>query len=333
MTNNWNVSADAENLHQTALVWDNHVCLPHVIDEKWMHDLKRHKDSGANIIMLNIGDSDIDLNWQLHMTAFFRRWIKEHSDEYQLVLTTDDLLTAKRENKLGIGFDIEGAHAIDDINLVQLFYDLGVRWMLMAYNRNNHVAGGCHDDDTGLTEFGYQLIEEMDRVGMVKCCTHTGYHSVMQIMDHTDLPVIFSHSNPRALKDHPRNIPDELIIACAKTKGVVCLSGVGLFLGDNDIRPERIAEHIDYVAQLVGIDHAGIGTDAVYDIESLGALLNDGAPGIWPEGYGYSGDVKISPPENLPRITEALLKLGYSDDEVRKVLGENLLRVARQVWK
>lgn len=330
---NWNISEQAKRLHQDALMWDNHICLPYNNDEKWVRELKRHKESGANVAIINIGDSDVDLNRQIHMTAHFRRCIANMPDQYRLISSIDDIHAAKQEGRLAVGFDIEGAHAIDDINLISLFYDLGVRWMLMAYNKSNHVAGGCHDEDNGLTEFGYQMIEEMDRVGMVKCCTHTGYRSAMDVLSHSDLPVIFSHSNPRGLHDHQRNITDELIKACANTGGVVCLNGVGLFLGDNDISPERIIQHIDYVVQLVGIDHAGIGTDTVYDMEGLEKVLKGGGASIWPEGYGYDSNVKIVAPEVLPKITEALLSINYSEANIRKVLGENLLRVAKQVWR
>jgi membrane dipeptidase len=144
-------------------------------------------------------------------------------------------------------------------------------------------------------------------------------------------PTIFSHSNPRALKDHPRNIPDELIRACAASDGVVGLNGVGIFLGDNDIRTETLFRHIDYVAQLVGPRHVGLGLDAVFDQPSMDASLAENA-GLWPPEYGYGPGIGFYQPEQLPDLTETLLAKGWSEPDVRCVMGENLLRVADAVW-
>jgi membrane dipeptidase len=142
--------------------------------------------------------------------------------------------------------DIEGAKAIDDqVSLIQFYYDLGVRWMLIAYNRANLAGGGCLEEDTGLTEFGAQAIDEMARVGMVTCCSHTGERTSLEVIEHSKSPVIFSHSNPRALLDHPRNIRDHVIRACAAKGRLIGINGVGVFLGPNDTRSEMVARHID----------------------------------------------------------------------------------------
>ena len=140
-----------------------------------------------------------------------------------------------------MGFDIEGANAIgDQLSLLGLYRDLGVRWMLLAYNRNNRAGGGCQDEDPGLTAFGRRMLHEMARVGIVACCSHTGYRTAREAIDESPTPVIFSHSNARALVDHPRNIPDDLIKACAARGGVVGVNGIGIFLGDNDASLARV---------------------------------------------------------------------------------------------
>ena len=142
--------------------------------------------------------------------------------------------------------------------------------MLLVYNRRNLAGSGCHDpEDEGLTDLGRAILAEMDRVGMVKCCSHTGYRTAREILDSTDRPVIFSHSNPRALRDHPRNIPDDLIRACAATGGVVGINGVGLFLGTGPPTAEVIVRNIDYVAQLVG--RRARGARARLHVQELGA--------------------------------------------------------------
>src|SRR5262249_39233052 len=142
---------------------------------------------------------------------------------------------AKREGRLAVFFDVEGGIPVqDDPEVVARLYALGVRWLLLAYNRNNRLGGGCQDEDPGLTAQGRRVLDVMKRVGMVLCCTHTGARTAREAMEYMEQPVIFSHSNPRAVHDHPRNITDDLIRRCAATGGVIDLNGIGMFLGRND---------------------------------------------------------------------------------------------------
>jgi membrane dipeptidase len=267
------------------------------------------------------------------MLAHFRQWIKAHDDKYLLIDTVKDIGAARRTGRLGIHFDIEGGSALDGrLSMVEFYYDLGVRWMLMAYNRNNLLGGGCQDEETGLTKFGRQVIDEMNRVGMVPCCSHTGYRTTMDVMNRSSKPVIFSHSNPQALWNHKRNIRDEAIRACAKTGGVVGINGIGIFLGPNDTRSETFARHIDYVVQLVGPDHAGLGLDYVFDQEELLEYQRKN-PHLFPQSEGYTLGPGLVPPEQLADITECLIRKGYATRDIRKILGGNFMRVARESWK
>jgi len=214
--------------------------------------------------------------------------------------------------------------------MVSLYYDLGVRWMLFAYNSNNALAGGCQDDDTGLTDFGRAVLEEMERVGMVVCCSHIGHRSAMEILERARKPVIFSHSNPRALRDHPRNIRDEAIRACAKTGGVIGINGIGIFLGDNDIATDLIVRHIDYVANMVGSEHVGLALDYVFDQQEVADFVK-AHPETYPPDQ-YPKGLLLMEPERFPDIAEQLLRSGHSESDVRNIMGDNHLRVAREVW-
>jgi membrane dipeptidase len=328
------LSVDA--LLRDALVWDNHTCMPlYPDDERFLPDLERFRRSGVNVVGINIGFGEQSVEQHIRVLAHFRSWITRRSDEYLLVEHVDDILVAKEQGRLAIFFDIEGANAIaDQLSLIGLYYDLGVRWMLMAYNLNNSVGGGCLDSDTGLTPYGREVIVEMNRVGMVPCCSHCGKRTALDVIALSKTPVIFSHSNPRAVWNHPRNIDDDLIRACANKGGVVCINGVGQFLGPNDTRSETVVRHIDYVARLVGPDHVGLGLDYVFDREELKAYIA-GNPAMFGEdstAVAATGCDFVAP-EQIPQIVEGLRSLGYADGDVRKILGLNLLRIANAAWK
>jgi len=317
------------------LAWDNHGCMPlRPLDESFLPQLARYKKAGVDAAFINIGYGEHSIELHLRMIAQFRRWLSLRPDDYIIIRAVGDIERARREGKLAVGFDIEGARAIgDQLSLVQLYYDLGVRWMLIAYNRGNLVGGGCHDEeDTGLTSFGREVLDEMARVGMVACCTHTGPRTSMEVIAHSKNPVIFSHSNPRALRDHQRNISDEAMRACAATGGVVGINGVGIFLGENDISTETVVRHVYYAVSLIGIDHVGFGFDYVFDMNELIEYLKTQRH-TFPAGKGYDNVPKFVPPEQLPEIIAALIRLGYKEQDIAKVAGLNLMRVARQVWK
>ncbi len=298
-----------------------------------MPQLERYRQSGVDVLGVNIGDSNIELAEMIRLAAALRDFVARNADRFLLARNVADIATAKAQGKLAIILDIEGCYAMgNQLSLIPFFFDIGVRWMLMVYNTRNLVGSGVHDAvDEGLTAFGRRAVAEMDRVGLIKCCSHTGYRTAMDVLIASSKPCIFSHSNPRALRDHPRNIPDELIKACAQGGGVVCINGVGIFLGDNDIRTETIVRHIDYVAQLVGAAHIGLGLDYVFDQASMDRSLAK-SNAVWPEGFGYKPGIHFVPPEQLPELTEALLNRGYSESDIGGILGGNMMRVARAVW-
>lgn len=327
-------SEGAARLLATSIVWDNHACMPlRPDDESFLPQLTRYREAGVTLVILNVYFDMYSPETAVAMLGQFRHWIGRHQHDYVLATSVADIESAKRDKKLAVAFDIEGGRAVEaHVGLVEVFYRLGVRWMLIAYNRNNRLGGGCQDNDTGLTLYGRQVIDEMERVGMVLCCSHTGYRTAREAIEYSQNPVIFSHSNPRAMWDHPRNIPDDLIRACAKTGGVVNLNGIGIFLGQNDNSTEKFIRHLEYVIELVGIEHVGIGLDYVFDRTELDDYIS-GHPDIYPPEKGYGPGIAMIEPERIPLIAQALLERGCGAEGVRAVLGGNNLRVARRVWR
>ena len=321
-------------MKEPGIVWDNHACLPFSGTERWLPELARYRQAGADAVTINIGDADLPLEVLTRMAATVRDFVQANPDEYALGLTTAGIRAAKASGRLAVCLDIEGVHAFGgDASLVAHFYGLGVRWMLLVYNRRNLAGSGCHDpEDGGLTAHGRAVLTEMDRVGMIKCCSHAGYRTAREIIDASDRPVIFSHSNPRALHDHPRNIPDHLIRACAATGGVIGINGVGLFLGNRRPTAADVVRHADYVARLVGAGHVAIALDYMADTGEF-QVPGGPNPAIWPPEWGYGSGSKNLPPEALPEIADRLSSLGYADADVRGIMGDNLMRVADAVWK
>lgn len=315
------------------LVWDNHACMPlRPHDVGFLDQLEWHRLSGTDVVMLNVGFGDDSIESHLRMLATFRTWLAARPEHYRLIRSVADIHAARAAGQLAVGFDIEGANAIgDQLSLIELYRDLGVRWMLLAYNQNNRAGGGCQDDDPGLSAFGRSMLEEMARVGMIGCCSHTGYRTAREAIDASPAPLIFSHSNPRALYEHPRNIPDELIRACAARGGVIGINGIGLFLGGNDASPANVARHVMYVAELVGVEHVGIGLDFMHDSDEIDEYLAAN-PDKFPPHLGYGAGMQMMAPAALPDLATELSRRGMADAELSAVFGRNWLRLAEQIW-
>jgi membrane dipeptidase len=325
----------AADLLRDHLVWDNHGCMPvnRPYDTSFLPQLERYRAAGVDVAFLNIGFGDMGVEEHLRTLASLRHWLLRRPDEYLLIDTVDDVDRARATGRLAVGFDIEGANAIgDQISLIRLYHDLGVRWMLLAYNTNNAVGGGCQDEDSGLTDFGREVVGEMERVGMVVCCSHTGHRTVRDVFEVATKPVIFSHSNAAAVHGHPRNIPDELITACAATGGVIGVNGLSTFLGPDGDLVAACARHLDHVVQLVGPEHAGLGLDYVFDRGELDEYLEK-MRHTFPAGLGYDHRLEFVAPEQLEALVEALLGRGYTSADVTAILGGNWLRIAREVWR
>jgi membrane dipeptidase len=326
-----NIILQAQQVLRSAVVWDNHGCMPLKPDATFLPQLERYRDAGVNIVSLNVGFADISWADHLRVLSFMRQWIAKRPDTYRLISNVGDVYRCKLEDKLGIVFDVEGMRPVEEnLSLVQTFYELGVRWMLISYNQNNRAGGGCLDKDIGLTATGRAMIDEMQRVGMVICLSHTGARTAADALEYARNPVIFSHSNPYGDTPHPRNISDGLMRRCARGGGVIGLSGIGPFLGANDKLTERLLRQLRYVIDLVGPEHVGLGLDYVFDQSDFEEYVRAN-PALFPAGV--SGSMPMVAPEAMGLIAEGLLRDNLRETHIRGILGGNWLRVATRVWR
>lgn len=336
MYENWNISEEAKSLHEQAFVVDTTLPLmPGSKFSKLFSALRSMQRNGFNYVSLTIATDIHGTMETIRNITLIRTLLLSKSSNIIFVKKAGDIQRAKDQNKLAVGLHFQGTAPIGtNLSLIKFFYNCGIRHMLMAYNAKNLVGYGCHEeDDRGLTEFGRNLIKEMNKVGMLVDVAHTGYRTSMETIEASEAPVVVSHGNVAAINNHQRCYKDDQIKAIADNGGVFGVTGFGLFLGNEKALVEQYIRNIDHIVQLVGPKHAGIGLDYVYDMDAFSRLA-DANREKYPEDGGYFNN-QLNQVEvyQIPKITEALLKMGYSDENVRDILGENWLRIFSQVWK
>src|SRR5712691_5272672 len=293
----------------------------------------------------------------LDMIDSVYRAVERHPNDLMFATSVADIRKAKKQGKIAALMGIEGGHAIENsLPTLREFYRLGVRYMTLTWNNTNDWAdaGRGEKKHNGLTDFGKDVVREMNRLGMLVDVSHVSDKTMSDALDVSKAPIFASHSSARALSNVPRNIPDDLLKRIAKNGGVVQVNFYSLFVDQKTVAPqaderdkrlraqqdaltskyaddpERLSEendkleaanplpplplsklidHIDHIAKVAGVDHVGLGADF------------DGA-NDFPEG---ARDVSM-----FPNITYELLKRGYSEQDIRKILGENFLRVFAQ---
>lgn len=322
---------------KTMIHWESHVCLP-LHPQASFVPLERLRAQGVHYASVNVGMDMNPLTQILSVIAGYRATIAAHPEHFVQAHCLDDIALARASGRLAIGFDLEGALPLQEQpEMVALFARMGVRQMHFAYNRNNAVAGGCHDVPQGLTPLGRRMVQAVNAAGVLMDCSHTDRACSLDIMAVSRHPVVFSHANPFALVAHGRNITDEQIRACAATGGVVCVSGVSAFVGNARPAVHDVARHAAYVAALVGVAHVGIGLDYGWSQAGLDDTpLGHFDPSYWwPRAAGYDrgiADISYVPNDAWVQLADALQAVGMTTQDATMVMGGNMLRVAQQVW-
>jgi membrane dipeptidase len=261
------------------------------------------------------------------------RMTKRWGETFQMAHTADEVERGFKNGKIASLIGMEGGHSIDNsLPTLRMFYALGARYMTLTHNGNLRWADAAADKPAhgGLTKFGEEVVREMNRLGMLVDLSHVSPDTMEDALRVSEAPVIFSHSSARAICNVPRNVPDNILQLTAKNGGVVMVTFVPSFISqavaDFDAKPEaerkgqtppratlsQVADHIDHIRKVAGIDHIGLGGDF------------DGITTV------VEGLEDVS---KYPDLTAELLKRGYKDEDVRKILGLNVLRVMRQAEK
>lgn len=330
-------TTDASKILRDAIVWD--MTIPWFLSHDDRETFPRFHDSGFTLLSATIADDRDTTQSAFANLALLRSRVAAEPERYLIVKGADDIVRAKREGRMAVTFHTQGTGWIDDLSVLEAFYELGLRHILLAYQLRNRVADGCAErTDAGLSKFGLRLIEKMNVLGLVVDCSHTGNRSSLDAIEASTAPCIFSHSNAKAVYGHYRNITDEQALACARKGGVVGAVGLAGFIGREDASYAGMFRHVDHFVNLIGPEHVGIGLDFVADPVGLGGQhANAGVHGkdAWPDFDGMSG-IRVQTfvqPERIGELVEVMLTHNYPESVVRGVLGENFLRVARQVWR
>jgi membrane dipeptidase len=275
--------------------------------------------------------------------AAFKRWFREHDDIVRPVRSVADIEAAKREGRVGIILGWQNITGIEDrLDFLELFKELGVGVVQLAYNTQNLVGAGCYEsNDPGLSDFGREAIAELDRVGILIDLSHVGKATTRDAIACSEKPVVFSHTCPEALHAHPRNKSDDEMRRVAETGGLVGVTLYSWFLRAGPAATlDDYVEALEHTLEVVGEDHVGIGTDFVdgHPEEFFEWILRDKgyARRLVDDSAKTVGELAlprdVAGIRDFPKIAERLETRGWAESTIRKVLGGNWCRVLAEVW-
>jgi len=369
------VTDEAIRIHKAAPVFDGHNDLPWALRKSGsavgkidlrknqldLHtDIPRLRRGGVGAqfwsvyVPVSTATQNNALTATLEQIAVVRELTKQYSDVFELALTAEDVTRIRGNGKIASLIGVEGGHSIENsLNVLRQLYREGARYMTLTHSMSLDWADSCSDEPIsgGLSAFGEEIVHEMNRLGMIVDLSHVSPACMRKALETTQAPVVFSHSSARAVADHPRNVPNDVLLLTKENGGVVMVNFFSDFVNPVDAARSRkrtdqreklnqlypddedkatselrqwelknprskqctvhdLLDHIDQIVNVAGIDHVGLGSDY------------DGVPAL----PAQLGDVST-----YPVITQGLLDRGYTEAEIRKVLGGNVLRVFRQV--
>ncbi|MFP6713967.1 MAG: dipeptidase [Alphaproteobacteria bacterium] len=323
---------NTQNLHDSMVVFDG------LIVSNWsravFEDMKRGGVTAANCTCAV---------WEgfrgtMENIAQWHNWFKSCDDLLIQVRAVSDIQRAKAEGKVGIVLGWQNASPIEDrLDFLGLFKNLGVGVVQLTYNTQNLVGSGCYEsEDGGLSDFGRDVIDEMNQLGMLVDLSHVGSKTSADAIRHSKAPVCYSHICPKALREHPRNKTDEELRFIAEHGGFVGVTMFPPFLpkGANSSLEDYL-DAIEHVINVAGENQVGIGTDMTQDYgepffdwithdKGTGRKLTDFGEIKNPPGFQRLGE--------FPNLTTAMITRGWTEKQIRKVMGENWLTILAKVW-
>jgi len=281
-------------------------------------DLPRLKEAGVKVQVFALyarkdHNAPVSLRYCLRLLESYFDTMERLPESVQTIYTVDDLAEVIRGPKTGALLSIEGGEALEgELAVLRILFRLGVRGLGLTWNWKNELAFGVMENDPGegLTELGKKAIKEMNNLGMLVDLAHINEKGFYEAIEISDSPVVVSHANAKALYDHPRNLSDEQLRELKAAGGVIGLSCCPYFIASDNPTIERLLDHFEHVAEVIGPEHLGVGSD--FD------GISETIPGL--------ADVSA-----LPRLVEGFYRRGFSEKEIEQITGSNFLRVWRQV--
>jgi membrane dipeptidase len=274
----------------------------------------------------------------LQFIAAWSGFAGRNSEVFTLVGRAQDLDHAKAKQKIAVIMGLQNADEFREPKEVKAFYELGLRCAQLTYNSQNLIGSGSTDRvDGGISDYGIEIIKAMNEVGMLVDVSHSGDRTTLDAIELSPKPIAFTHSNCRALNNHPRLKTDEAIRKLAAKGGVMGITGVRNFVKDKEpTTVEDIVDHIDHVVKLVGIEHVGIGTDS--DLMGYDHMPPDQYKQLkagYKSSYAFRDKIDtdgFNHPRKMYDLTAALVRRGYSDSNIQAVLGGNFRRLLGSTW-
>ena len=272
---------------------------------------------------------------------FLTAWqgvVGRHSHLFSLVGTAPDLDRAKSQGKAGVIMGLQNSEHFRKPADVKQFYQLGQRCSQLTYNTQNLIGSGSTERvDGGVSDFGMEIIKAMNEVGMLIDVSHSGDRTTLDAIELSTKPIAITHSNCRALNDHPRLKTDEAIRKLAARGGVMGITGVRNFVrGQEPTTIEHMVDHIDHVVKLAGIEHVGIGSDSdLNGYDDMPADQRKELLGMYKSSYAFREKLDtdgFDHPRKIFDLTEVLIRRGYSDDNIAAILGGNFRRLLGSTW-
>lgn len=322
------VNSRATELHRQSVVVDAHCDTLTVLPEqnrclggltsRGHLDLPRLKLGGVKVqffaAFIAPDYKHAPLKRALELVDSFYREISKYPTEIQLVKNLNEIVQTCRAGKIAALLTVEGGECLEgSIDVLYKLYALGVRGLTLTWNNRNELGNGVNaQETTGLTAFGLNVVAELNHLGVLVDVSHLSEEGFRDVMQYSRQPVIASHSNCRAICNHPRNLSDEQIRLLAANGGVIGITFVSAFLGGDKPSLKEVLNHIDHAAAVGGIDCVGLGSDF------------DGTGGL---------ALGLEDCSCWPVLTAGLIDRGYCDSDVKKIMGGNFLRVIGQVLK